>query len=122
MGWGDPDRFLDWDPRELRTTLNGPFAVGSTIESKQKGNPGGTATITVVEPGKRWTVSSPLPGGALVIDHFVEAASSNRVTVTKRYEVTGPLCLLFRLYYGPKVRRAMPASFAALVTEAARRG
>ncbi len=122
QAWSDPNRFPDWDPRELRTTLNGPFAVGSTIDSKQKGNPGGTATITAVEAGRRWTVSNPLPGGELVIDHLVEAAGSNRVTVTKRYEVTGPLALLFRLYYGPKVRRAMPASFAALETEAARRG
>ncbi|MDQ2815305.1 MAG: SRPBCC family protein [Actinomycetota bacterium] len=120
--WADPDRFPAWDPREERTRLNGPFAVGSTIDSKQKGNPAGTVTITAVQERRRWTASGPLPGGELVIDHTITAAGPGRVTVTKRYDVTGPLTALFRLYYAPKVRRAMPATFAALETETARRG
>lgn len=120
--WTDPDRFPSWDPRELRTHLSGPFAVGSTIESKQKGNPGGSATICDIAEGRRWAVTTPLPGGQLIIDHLVEPADGNRVTVAKRYDVSGPLSVLFRLYYGPKVRRAMPATFTALEGEAARRG
>jgi uncharacterized protein YndB with AHSA1/START domain len=120
--WTDPDSFPRWDPREVRTQLHGPFAVGSRIDSKQKGNPGGSATITAVEDQHRWTVTSPLPGGSLVNDHILAQTGDGEVTVTKRYDVTGPLGLLFRLYYGPKVRRAMPASFAALEAEAARRG
>lgn len=67
-------------------------------------------------------MTSPLPGGSLVIDHLLAQAGDGEVTVTKRYDVTGPLGLLFRVYYGPKVRGAMPASFAALEAEAARRG
>lgn len=120
--WTAPDSFPRWDPREIRTQLHGPFAVGSSIDSKQKGNPGGSATITAVEDRHRWTVTSPLPGGSLVIDHLLAQAGDGEVTVTKRYDVTGPLGLLFRVYYGPKVRGAMPASFAALEAEAARRG
>ena len=120
--WADPDGFPEWDPREERTELRGPFAAGSTIDSKQKGNPGGVSTITTVEPGRRWSAESPLPGGQLRIDHVVEPAGDGRVRVGKRYDVTGPLTLLFRLYYGPRVLRALPASFAALEAEAARRG
>ncbi|MDR3033657.1 MAG: SRPBCC family protein [Kitasatospora sp.] len=120
--WTDPDRFPDWDPREERTRLHGPFAEGSTIESKQKGNPGGTATITTVETGTRWTLTSPLPGGELVIDHLLEPAAGGGTVVTKRYDVTGPLALLFRAWYGPRVRHALPATFAALDAEAWRRG
>lgn len=117
--WTDPDGFPRWDPREERTRLDGPFAVSSTIASKQKGNPGGTATITAVEDRRRWTATSPLPGGSLVIDHLLTPASGGRVTVEKRYDVTGPLQLLFRLWYGPRVRAALPATFAALEAEAA---
>ncbi len=120
--WSDPDRFPRWDPRELRTQLNGPFAIGSTIESKQKGIPGGTATITAVETGRRWTVTCPLPGGRLVIDHLIDLTGDETVTVHKRYDVTGPLVPLFRAYYAPKVLRAMPASFAALGVRASEVG
>ena len=120
--WSHPDRFPDWDPREVRTVLHGPFTAGSTIESKQKGNPGGTATITSVDAGRRWALSSPLPGGALVIDHLLEPAEGGGTVVAKRYDVTGPLSLLFRAWYGPRVRRALPATFAALEAEASRRG
>lgn len=112
--WSDPDRFPQWDPRELRTRLNGPFAVGSTIDSKQQGIPGGTATITAVEPGRRWTATIPLPGGRLLIDHLLDPLGHACATVRKRYDVTGPLGLLFRIYYGPNVRRTMPSSFDAL--------
>ena len=118
--WTDPDRFPEWDPREERTTLHGPFAVGSTIDSKQRGNPGGSATITAVEPRSSWTLETPLTGGRLVIDHEIELGSAG-FTVRKRYAAYGPLSVLFRLYYGPRVRAALPASFAALAAEAHRR-
>ena len=52
----------------------------------------------------------------------VVATTTNRDSHMQRYAVTGPLGLLLRLYYGPKVRRAMPATFAALEAEATRRG
>lgn len=107
--------------RELRTRLVGPFAPGSTIESKQKGNPGGVATISLVEPDHRWVAESPLPGGKLVIDHELTPAGTGQVRVAKRYDVTGPLRVLFRFYYGPRVAAALPASFDALAVEAARR-
>jgi polyketide cyclase/dehydrase/lipid transport protein len=119
--WSDPHRFPEWDPREERTRLDGPFAVGSSVDSKQRGNPGGVATITAVEPGVNWTVESPLPGGRLTIDHRVEPAGPGRVRVSKSYEVTGPLTVLFRSWYGPRVIRSLPASFEALGAEARRR-
>ena len=116
--WTDLPRFPQWDPREQETRLDGPFAVGSTVWSKQKGSPGGDSTITAIEPGHCWTVESPLPGGKLVIDHVVEPAGEGSVKVAKRYEVHGPLTLLFRLYYGPKVRKALSGTFTALEREA----
>lgn len=119
--WSDLPRFPEWDPRELVTRINGPFAVGTTVYSKQQGNPGGESTITVVEPPHRWTAESPLPGGMLVIEHRLEPTEDGRVTVSKRYEVRGPLTLLFRVYYGPRVRTAMVGTFRALAEEAARR-
>ena len=118
--WTDLPRFPDWDPREQVTRINGPFAVGTTVFSKQAGTPAGESTITVIEPPRRWTVESPLPGGKLAIEHRLAPKDDGRVTVSKRYEVHGPLTLLFRVYYGPRVRKAMLGTFHALGTEAAR--
>ncbi|MFT4232022.1 MAG: SRPBCC family protein [Leucobacter sp.] len=120
--WSDPDSFPRWDPREERTELVGPFAAGSTIRSKQRGIPQAEMTLTEVEPGTRWTLRSPLPGGSLTIDHTLTAQGAERTAIAKRYEVTGPFALLFRLYFGPKVRAAMPETFSALEAEAKRHG
>jgi hypothetical protein len=119
--WTDMERFPQWDPREEETRIDGPFAAGMTGYSKQRGNPGGPFRLTIVEPERRWTVESPLPGGKLVIHHLLEPAGESRVKVGKRYEAYGPLVPLFRFWYGPKVRRALGGSFDALETEAARR-
>jgi hypothetical protein len=119
--WTDLASFPRWDPREERTEPRGPFAVGTTVWSKQRGNPGGESTITGIEPRRRWTAESPLPGGRLVIEHVVEPVGPGRVKVAKHYEAHGPLVALFRLYYGPRVRRALPETFRALQREAARR-
>ncbi len=119
--WTDLASFPRWDPREERTEPRGPFAVGTTVWSKQRGNPGGESIITAIEPHRRWTAESPLPGGRLVIDHLLEPAGAGRVKVAKRYEVHGPLVVLFRLYCGPRVRRALPETFRALQRESAQR-
>jgi hypothetical protein len=92
------------------------------VWSKQKGSPGGESTITRIDSPRCWTAESSLPGGRLAIDHELEPAGSGRVIARKRYQVHGPLTVLFRLWYGPRVRRALPASFIALEQEAACRG
>lgn len=116
--WTDLPRFPTWDPREEETRIDGPFEVGTTTWSKQRGNPGGPATIVDVDKPRKWTVESSLPGGKLVIDHLLEEVEPGRVRVSKRYEVHGPLTVLFRLYYGPRVRKALPRTFSALEAEA----
>ncbi|MGC3953012.1 MAG: SRPBCC family protein [Propionicimonas sp.] len=120
--WSDPDSFPRWDPREERTELIGPFAPGSTIRSKQVGMPSAEMTLTAATSRTRWTISSPLPGGELTIDHTLASDGAGRTTITKSYRVSGPMALLFRLYYGPRIRAAMPVTFAALEAEAKRRG
>ena len=115
-------RFPEWDPREELAEIDGPFVPGATIRSKQKGNPGGTGKLTRVESPTRWTGESPLPGGKLVIDHFLEPVGDGKVKVTKRYQVHGPLTVVFRLYFGPRVRKSISTTLTALEQEAQRRG
>jgi len=120
QAWTDLDRTPDWDSREEEAKLEGPFQVGTTLWSKQKGNPGGRLTLVAIEEQRRWTVEKPLPGGKLRVDHTMSALPDGRVQVAKRYEITGPLVVLFRVVFGPRIRREIPASFAALEREAQR--
>ncbi len=119
--WTDMTAYPEWDPREETMRLDGPFAVGTTGFSKQTGpRAGGEIAIVRVEPLRRFTVRTPLPGGALVLDHLLEPSEAG-VRVIKRYDVTGPLQVLFRLHFSRGIRAEMPATFAALAAEVRRR-
>jgi hypothetical protein len=120
QAWTDMERFPSWDPREEETSLDGPFQAGTTGWSKQRGTPRSPITITAVIPRRHWQVETPLPGGKLVIDHQMDEAGDGLVRLVKRYAAYGPMAVAFRLYYGRKIRREMPDSFAALAAEANR--
>jgi Polyketide cyclase / dehydrase and lipid transport len=117
--WSDMAKYPQWDPRELELRLDGPFAAGTTGFSKQKGNPGGPFRIESVTVGTGWQNSSALPGGELLIGHSLAAVGTSRTHIVKTYRVTGPLVLLFRVWFAPALRRAQPRSFAALAARVA---
>jgi hypothetical protein len=119
--WTDMERFPAWDPREEETRLDGPFGVGTTGRSKQRGGAPSAITISAVEPHRMWQVETPLPAGKLVIDHRVENLGADGIRLSKRYVAHGPVSLAFRAYYARRIRKEMPASFDALVAEARRR-
>lgn len=121
QAWTDMESFPAWDPREEETVLDGPFAVGVTGWSKQRGVSRSRFTVTDVEPGTMWQVETPLPAGKLVIDHRVEDTDDGRLRLSKRYVAHGPVSLAFRVHYARRIRNEMPASFAALVAESRRR-
>jgi hypothetical protein len=111
-----------WDPHEQAARLDGPFAAGTTGWSKPNGGPATAWTITEVVDGSRWASECPLPGGRLAGVNEFEPLGDGRIRCRKTMRVTGPLVPLFRLYFGPRIRRDMFKTFAALEGEAARRG
>jgi uncharacterized protein YndB with AHSA1/START domain len=111
--WSDMPKYPEWDPRELELRLDGPFAAGTTGYSRQKGNPGGTFRVLSVDAPTGWINVSPLPGGELVIAHRLDDLGG-RTRATKTYRASGPLQLLFRLWFAAALRRAMPATWSAL--------
>jgi Polyketide cyclase / dehydrase and lipid transport len=118
--WTDLSRFPEWDSREEEARLDGPFAVGTGGYSKQRGNPGGPFTLVAVEEGRLWAVEAPLPGGRLLIEHWIDPLADGGVRVGKRYRVFGPMVAVFRLVFAARIRRSAPESFAALEREARR--
>ncbi len=112
--WTDVPNWPSWDQSKEIARLDGPFAPGTSGWAKQRGNLGGPFTITVVEPGRRWTSECPLPLGKVVFDHLIEPRADGSVRITKSVDVHGGFGPLFRLMVAAKMRKDITASFAAL--------
>jgi uncharacterized protein YndB with AHSA1/START domain len=111
--WTDVARWPQWDVSKEIARLDGPFEPGASGWAKQRGNLGGTFTITAVEPGRRWVSECPLPFGRVVFGHSLEPLAKDRVRVVKTVEVEGGIAPLVRLF-APKMRREICESLAAL--------
>jgi hypothetical protein len=110
-----------WDPHEDQARIDGEFAVGTTGWVKQKGNPAAVFTLTEVVPERRWASECKLPGGKLWGSNEYEALPDGKIRCTRTVRVTGPLAPLFRLYFGPRMRRDFFLTWSAL-EERARQG
>jgi hypothetical protein len=111
--WTDVARWPEWDVSKEMARLDGPFEPGVSGWAKQRGNLGGSFTITEVDAGRRWVTECPVPLGKVVFDHVVEPVGVGRVRVVKRVGVQGGFAPLLRLL-APKMRREIAESLAAL--------
>jgi hypothetical protein len=111
--WTDVGRWPEWDVSKEIARLDGPFEPGVSGWAKQRGNLGGTFTITAVDDERRWVSECPLPLGKVVFDHLLEPVAGGRVRVVKRVEVQGGFGPLVRLF-APKMRRDIAESLTAL--------
>ena len=111
--WTDVDRWPEWDVSKEIARLDGPFEPGVSGWAKQRGNLGGSFTITMVEPGHRWITECPTPIGKLVFDHVVDPVAGGRVRVVKKVDAQGALSAVIRLLV-PKMRREITESLVNL--------
>ena len=111
--WTDVVRWPEWDVSKEIAQLDGPFEPGTRGWAKQRGNLGGSFTITEVDIGRRWVSECPMPLGKVIFDHLLEPVAEGQVRVVKRVEVQGGCAPLVRMF-APKMRRDIDASLAAL--------
>jgi hypothetical protein len=111
--WTDVARWPEWDVSKEIARLDGPFQPGACGWAKQRGNLGGSFTITTVDAGRRWVTECPMPLGKVIFDHLLEPAGEGRVRVVKSVGVQGGFGPLFWLF-APKMRRDIAESLAAL--------
>jgi hypothetical protein len=107
------DRWPEWDLSKEIARLDGAFQPGVNGWAKQRGNLGGSFTITEVDDGRRWVTECPIPLGKVVLDHLLEPLPGGRVRLVKRAEAQGgfgPVLMLL----APKMRRESAKSLAAL--------
>ena len=111
--WTDVVRWPEWDVSKEIARLDGPFGPGVSGWAKQRGNLGGSFTITEVDDGRRWVTECPMPMGKVIFEHLLEPAAEGRVQVVKRVEVQGALGSLLLLIV-PRMRREITQSLANL--------
>jgi hypothetical protein len=111
--WTDVARWPEWDVSKEIARLDGPFEPGVSGWAKQRGNLGGSFSITTVDAGRRWVTECPVPLGKVVFDHVLEPLAGGRVRVVKKVDVQGGCGPLLRLF-APRMRRDIAASLAAL--------
>jgi hypothetical protein len=78
-------------------------------------------TLVAVNEMRNWTVEHALPRGKLVVDHWMIPLGDGRVRVGKRYSVSGPMSLAYRLFFARKFRESWPEASATLERDANRR-
>ena len=111
--WTDVARWPEWDVSKEIAQLDGPFEAGVRGWARQRGNLGGSFTITAIDAGRRWVSECPVPLGKVVFEHTLEPMGAGSVRVVKRAEVSGgagPLLLMF----AARMRRDTAESLAAL--------
>jgi Polyketide cyclase / dehydrase and lipid transport len=115
--WADVLGWPEWDASLIATTVDGPFAAGTTGTLHPEGLPEPLPfTITAVEDGRGFADETRLGELALRFRHRVEPTSAgSRITVT--VEASGPGAD----EVGPAVAADLPESVAALAAAAERR-
>lgn len=59
-------------------------------------------------------VEHKLPWGRLVIDHGMTQLGDGYVRVSKRFDVHGPMSVVYRLILSGRIRKAIPDDLARL--------
>ncbi len=111
--WTDVARWPEWDATKEIARLDGPFRAGVSGWAKQRGNLGGSFTITAVDDGRSWVTECPMPLGKVIFDHLLEPVGEGQVRVVKKVEVEGAFGSLLKLI-APKMRRQIEESLVAL--------
>jgi hypothetical protein len=111
--WTDVAHWPEWDVSKEMAHLDGPFRQGACGWAKQRGNLGGSFTITVVDTGRRFVSECPVPMGKVIFHHTLEPVGGGRVRVVKKVEVLGGSGPLLRLF-APRMRRDIDESLANL--------
>jgi hypothetical protein len=103
-----------WDSATEYSSINGPFATGTTGELKPKGGPVLQTKLTKVEPMKMFVQEAKLTLARVVMSHFLTETDGN-VTVTFQTELHGPLAFVWALLIGRDIKRKIPIEMSAML-------
>lgn len=107
--WPEHNADLEW------ARVDGPVAVGTRIVMKPKGSGETSATITELDPLKRFRTEARLPLARLCIDHEMTALPGGGTRFTHRWTMSGPLSGLFWKLFGERASSSLPAMLDDIV-------
>ena len=111
--WTDISRWPEWDVSKEISRLDGPFEPGASGWAKQRGNLGGSFTITAVDAGRSGHLNARCPSARWSSATRSKPLGNGRVRVVKRADVEGGFGPLLRLL-ASRMRRDNAESLAAL--------
>jgi uncharacterized protein YnzC (UPF0291/DUF896 family) len=110
----DVDNWSDWSRRGVEhSTLDGDFKEGTKGVSKAPHLPKGKFELVEVEPERRFTAKSGLPGARLLFEHEIEPAGEG-TRITHRATLDGPLAVVWTPVVSWIVERGMADSVERL--------
>jgi uncharacterized protein YndB with AHSA1/START domain len=109
--YADPSTWPTWDPDAELVTLDGPFATGSTGTMKFTGQDPLSYTLADVEPERRFTDVTAVPGATIRFGHTIEPdGGTTRLTHELRIEAEEP----FATELGAMISADIPDSMHTL--------
>jgi Polyketide cyclase / dehydrase and lipid transport len=111
--YADVAKWPSWDADIERVDLHGAFSVGSTGVMHVKEFGPVPFTLTVSEPGSRFTTVSDLDGLTLTFDHTIVGKDSTTV-ITHQMAIDGPAADQVGPQMGPGISEGIPESMATI--------
>ena len=113
--WAEVERWGEWNADIERISIDGPFAVGATIEMTPRGGDPVVLRVAEARPGERFVDVAEVGGTVVTTIHLVEPAGEGRVRIVYRTEITGAAAEEVGPRLGPAITDDFPATIAALV-------
>ncbi|HEY2055672.1 MAG TPA: SRPBCC family protein [Solirubrobacterales bacterium] len=116
--WADVESWGEWNADIERISIDGPFAVGATIEMTPRGADPVVLRVAEVRPGECFVDEAEVGRTVVATTHLVEPAGEGRVRIVYRTEITGPASEEVGPQLGPAITDDFPETIAALVAYA----
>jgi hypothetical protein len=110
----DPSRWPQWNPTIVESSIDGPFADGTTVTLKTHRGRTSEVSLRDVSQGSGFTTFSRLPGADLRIEHELGDGPDGRSLATERAVLEGPLARIWALLLGRQLGEDMTAATQAL--------
>lgn len=110
----DVKNWPKWDHEIEYAEHQGEFKTGSICILKPKKGPKVKSVMTHCEELKSFTDESKLPLGKLRFHHKIDE-QGEKIRITHRIEITGPLTFIFACVIGRKIADSLPQTMKNLV-------
>lgn len=115
--WEDVDNWKVWDAGIEYSSIEGPFQAGTEGVLKPKGGPVISTKLTVVKPMSMFIDEAFLKGAKIIVTHFL-SKKENKLAITHRIEMKGPLAIFYAFVIGRDMRKNLPCEMMELVKRA----